>query len=388
MTVTAEQKKLLQSTANVLKEDGKEIMAKFYSNLFREHPEYRNFFNETNQKTGKQPAAMALTIYYFVENLDNLEKMTPQMARVSAKHRATFVRPEYYPVVGKYMLEAIKDSLGKQGTPDVVAAWQALYNLMASTFIKEEKELYAKLGNNEAEQGFATFTIQKKEVVAGGPTYAVTLTPKNGGKVPPYQSGQYITLRVEKNGVLHNGYYPVIESYNGNNYTVAFKQGYDTEQNSIVSEEIVRNYVVGSYILVSPPAGSFALASDAKNHLFISGGIGITSFLAMLEDLQKQGKASSATLVQCVRTEFHAAFADKLRNILPQGQYLILTQEDPISKEHLQGKVKSDTHVYLSGSEVFIAMAENALSSFNVPKSQIHYKSIEPTLRLLKSLGK
>jgi len=156
---------------------------------------------------------------------------------------------------------------------------------------------------------------------------------------------------------------------------------------ALFSEEIVRNYVVGSNILVSPPAGSFALANDAKSHLFISGGIGITSFLAMLEDLQKQGKASSATVVQCVRTEFHAAFADKLRNLLPKGQYLLLTQEDPVSKEHLQGKVQPGTHVYLSGSEVFLAMAENALSSFNVPKSQIHYKSIEPTLRLLKSLA-
>lgn len=188
--------------------------------------------------------------------------------------------------------------------------------------------------------------------------------------------------------MLHNGYYPLIEPSNGSTYTVAFKQGYDTDPNSIISEEIARNNAVGSKLLVSTPGGSFGLANDAKRHLFISGGIGITSFMSMIQDLQKQGKAASASVIQCVRTDGHAAFADKLRSILPQGQYTILTQDNPISKSHLEGKVQPDTHVYLSGSEVFLTMAENALAGFNHPKSQIHYKSIEPTLRILKNLDR
>jgi len=138
--------------------------------------------------------------------------------------------------------------------------------------------------------------------------------------------------------VLHNGRYPLLEPFNGSTYSIAFKPGYDTDPNSIISEEIIQNRAVGSTVLVSPPAGSFSLADDAKHHLFISGGIAFTSFMAILEELKKQGKADSATLIQCVRTEGHAALADKLRSMLPQGQYLILTQEDPISKTHLEAK--------------------------------------------------
>jgi nitric oxide dioxygenase len=283
-------------------------------------------------------------------------------------------------------MQAIKDYLGDKATPELMAAWQAVYDMIAETFIQHEKELYDKLGSDERDKGFVPFTISKKETIASGPIVALTLKRQDGGKLFSHTSGQYITLRVEKNGVLHNGHYPLIEPFNGFTYSVAFKQGNDVDQNSLVSEEIISNRAVGSTVLVSAPAGSFAVASDAKHHLFISGGIGITSFTAIIDELNQQGKASTVTLIQCVRTEGHAAFAAKLHKILPQNQYVILTQEDPLSKSHLEGKVTADTHVYVAGSEVFLTMAENALAGFAIPKSQLHMRSIEPTLRILKQI--
>ena len=95
-----------------MKDHGKEITKKFYSTMFQEHPEIRNFFNETNQRTGKQPIALAQTVYYFAMNLDNLDVMMPQMSRISSKHRAVTVKPEHYPIVGKYLLLAMKEYLG------------------------------------------------------------------------------------------------------------------------------------------------------------------------------------------------------------------------------------------------------------------------------------
>ncbi|CAF3423213.1 unnamed protein product [Rotaria sp. Silwood2] len=297
MSVTAEQKNLLQSNISVIKEHGKEITTKFYSTMFKEHPEMRNFFNQTNQKTGKQPMALAQTVYYFVEHLDNLDVMIPQMARISSKHRAITVKPEHYPIVGKYLLQAIKEYLGEKATPELMAAWQAVYDLIAATFMKLEKELYDKLGSDEHDKGFVPFTIVKKEPIASGPIYIVTLERQDNGKLFDYHAGQYITLRVERGGVLHHGHYPLIDPFDGDTYTVAFKQGNDLDQNSIVSEEIIRNHGVGSTILLSPPAGSFSLAKDGKHHLFVSGGIGITSFMAMIQELNQQGKADSVSLI-------------------------------------------------------------------------------------------
>ena len=388
MTLTAEQKKLLQDNISVMKEHGKEITTNFYATMFKEQPEMRNFFNQTNQKTGKQPIALAQTICYFVDNLDNLNVMVPQMSRISSKHRAITVKPEHYPIVGKYLMKAIKEHMGEKATPELMAAWQAVYDLIAETFMKLEKELYEKLGNDERDRGFVAFTVLKNEPIASGPIYTLTLERQDGGKLWSYNCGQYVTVRVDKSGVLHHGHYYLLEPFNGNNYTIAFKKGNDLDQNSIVSTELIQNYPAGSTVLLSPPAGSFSLAKDGKHHLFISGGIGITSFMSMIQELNQQGKAATASLIQCVRTEDHAAFAGKLHKILPKDHFVILTQDEPISKNHLEGKLTPDTHVYIAGSEVFLTMVENALAGIAHPKSHIHVRSIEPTLRILQSIGK
>ena len=386
MTVTQEQKQLLQSTANVLKDNGKDIMSKFYAALFKEQPEYRNYFNQTNQETGKQPEAMAETIYQFIQYLDNLDAMKPQMSRLSSKHRAVGVKPELYPTLGKYLIGAITQALGSKATPEVVAAWNALYSQMASTFIEREKKLYAELGDSDADKGFVPFTITKKDSIANGPTYLVTLERQGGGKLWNYTPGQYITIRIEKNGVQHQGHYTLVEPSNGKNYTIAFKQGKKTDQNIIVNDEIASNRQVGGTVLVSGPAGSFGAVDGAKSNLFIGGGIGIASLMAIINQLVQQNKASSISVVQCVRAQGDAAFGEQLKKQLPQGQYVLLTEKETIAKSYLDGKVNADTQVYISGSEAFLALVQKALAGFNLPKSQIHIKSIEPTLGLLKAI--
>jgi len=192
---------------------------------------------------------------------------------------------------------------------------------------------------------------------------------------------------LKKNGIQHQGHYTLLEPSNGKSYSIAFKQGKKTDQNIIVNDEIASNRQVGSTVLVSGPAGSFGGVENAKSNLFIGGGIGIASLLAIINQLTHQNKASSASVIQCVRAKGDAAFGEQLSKQLPQGQYVLLTEKETIAKSHLEGKVQSDTHVYISGSEAFLDLVHKALAGFNLPKSQIHIKSIEPTLGLLKAIS-
>ena len=101
MSITEEQKKLLRSTSYTSNDHGPKIIDEFFSRVFREHPEYRNYFNRTNHQTGKQPAAFGLTFYTYIENPDNLDAMLPHMSRISSKHRSSVVKPELCPTLGK-----------------------------------------------------------------------------------------------------------------------------------------------------------------------------------------------------------------------------------------------------------------------------------------------
>ncbi|CAF4862480.1 unnamed protein product, partial [Rotaria sp. Silwood1] len=60
------------------------------------------------------------------------------------------------------------------------------------------------------------------------------------------------------------------------------------ESKGIFTNELIENYNEGDTILASLPAGAFAVVHDAKHHLCIVGGIGITVLSAMIEGLYKQ----------------------------------------------------------------------------------------------------
>jgi nitric oxide dioxygenase len=388
MSLTKEQKEIVKSTAPILKEHGKEITSIFYKHLFQDHPELLNLFNQTNQKIGTQPLSLANTVYFAAENIENLGVLMPQIQHIAHKHRALTVQPEHYPIVGKYLLFAVDEFLGGTGNSDILTAWSAAYDIIASVFIDLEKQLYNELGQDERDKAFISHTIIKKEKVANGPIVSFTFERRDSGKLHDYHPGQYITLRIKKGNYFHNRHYSLIQPFDGKTYRIAIKQEIDQEPKGLVSNEIINNYNVGDQVLATLPAGTFTLINDAKHHLFIAGGIGITVLSPMILDLHQQNKSDIATLIHCVPTEGHAVFADQMRTILPENQYYILLQ----SKHLLQGTIEQTltpkTHVYLCGSAIFMNKVEEYLAQCEHPSSQIHIEAYQPSLSLIKDAVK
>jgi len=388
MPITEEQKHIVKSTAPILKENGKEITSIFYKHLFEAHPELLNLFNQTNQKIGSQPLALANTVYFAAENIDNLGVLMPQVKLIAHKHRALTVQPEHYPIVGKYLLQAIAEYLGTKATPEILDAWAAAYDLIASIFIDVEKQLYDELGQDERDKGFVSFTIVKKEKVSNTPIIAFTLERHDGGKIHNYHPGQYITLRIKKGNYFHNRHYSLIQPFDGKTYCIAIKQHIDHDPKGIVSNEIINNYRKGDKILVSLPAGDFTLVDNARHYLFIAGGVGITVLSSMIHELHKQGKSNIATLIHCVPSESHAAFSNQMRSILRRNQYHLLLRGRNILQGLIHDTIKPDTHVYLCGSALFMNKVENYLSECDHPSSHIHAEAYRPSLSLIKNAVK
>jgi nitric oxide dioxygenase len=387
MSLTERQKQILKCTSSIFKEHGKEVTSILYKHLFAVHPELLDIFNRTNQKNGTQPLALANTMYLVIENIDNLDMLMPQILLISHKHRASTVQPEHYLILGKYFLVAIDEFLGGMTDPDILGAWAAAYKIITTIFIDIEKKLYAELGSKH-EQGFIPFTIIKKETIASGPIVAFTFERINGGNLRDYQSGQYITLRIKKDGLYHIRHYSLIEPFDGKTYRIAIKQEIDHEPKGTVSNELINKYKEGDTVLISLPAGTFALIKDAKHHLFIAGGIGITVLASMVQDLYKQGKADIITLIHCVLAEDQAAFADQMRRILPENQYHLLLQSKHLLQGTIEKSITPETHVYLCGSATFMNKVEDYLAQCNHPSSQIHMEAYQPSLSLIKNAVK
>ncbi|WP_313800182.1 globin domain-containing protein [Cytobacillus sp.] len=109
---------IVKSTLPFLKEHGETITRHFYQRLFKNHPELLNVFNQTHQRTGHQPKALADAVYAAAANIEDMSKIMPALERIGEKHRSLQIKPEQYPIVGENLLGAIKEILGDGATEE------------------------------------------------------------------------------------------------------------------------------------------------------------------------------------------------------------------------------------------------------------------------------
>jgi nitric oxide dioxygenase len=126
-------------------EHGEAITRLFYTQMLEAHPELRSMFNANDQESGKQAKRLAMAILAYVGNIDRLDLLGPAVTNISRRHVHTHVKAEQYPIVGHYLLEAIKSVLGVAATPEILDAWGVAYQELADIMIDREKAMYAEV---------------------------------------------------------------------------------------------------------------------------------------------------------------------------------------------------------------------------------------------------
>ncbi len=188
---------IVKATLPVVREHGEAITTRFYERLFEKHPELKNVFNMTHQKTGHQPRALANAVYGAAANIEDMSSIMPVLERIGQKHRSLQIKPEHYPIVGENLLMAIKDILGDAATDEIIGAWADAYEVISDVFIRMEDILYKTSETQKGGwAGFKPFIIEKKvkesEVIT-----SFYLKPEDGGELPGFIPGQYITVKIE-----------------------------------------------------------------------------------------------------------------------------------------------------------------------------------------------
>lgn len=140
MTLSEKTIKICKATAPVLVEHGEAITTKMYEILFTKYPETKALFGDAPED---QHTKLAGAIVAYASNIDNLKVLEKAIEGMAKRHVKTNVKPEYYPMVGVSLLEAIKDVLGDAATDDVIEAWKEAYFFLVDILIAKEKELYA-----------------------------------------------------------------------------------------------------------------------------------------------------------------------------------------------------------------------------------------------------
>jgi nitric oxide dioxygenase len=141
--MTETQTQILKSTLSAVQEHGLSIATVFYKHLLEQNPELAPMFATGDQENGKQAERLAAAILAYVGNIDRLNLLGPAVTNISRRHVATGVKPEHYPIVGRHLLEAIRQVLAGAATPEILDAWAAAYQQLADIMIEREQAMYA-----------------------------------------------------------------------------------------------------------------------------------------------------------------------------------------------------------------------------------------------------
>lgn len=363
----------IKSTVPVLEVHGLAITKTFYSNLFKDNPQLLNIFNHTNQKKDRQQTALANTVYAAAVHIDNLEAIVPAVVQIAHKHVSLGILPEHYPIVGKYLLAAIKEVLGDAATDEIIDAWAKAYGVIADVFISVEEDLYQATENAGGWRLFKDFTIEKV-VEESEAVKSFYLKPADGEKLPAFKAGQFITLRTQVPGeeFLMNRQYTLTDGTE-DHFRISVKREDDVTPNGIVSN-FLHNAEIGTKVDVSAPAGVFTLVQNDSPVLFISGGVGVTPLQGMLKTMEGR----QASFIQCARNENVAAFKETIeQNVAAtDGKYKAVYSDldGYVTKAQIEEFLVPGMEVYVCGPTAFMETVIQYLVELGVPGDKIHYE--------------
>lgn len=390
--LSAKSAEVIEATLPVVGAAIGDITPRFYDRLFAAHPELlRDLFNRGNQANGSQREALAGSIAAFATALvaDPDQRPDAMLARIAHKHVSVGIGNDQYKIVHEHLFAAIVEVLGDAVTPEVAAAWDEVYWLMANALIAVEDRLRAEAaaGGDPADL-WRTYTVvarvQETETVT---TYLVR--PADGRPVPAFRPGQYVSVRTE----LPDGAHQIRQYSLSGGADGALRFSVKREDGGEVSSHLHDHLKAGDPVELAPPLGDIALADGDGPVLLASAGIGNTPMTAMLDHLAATGSTRQVVSVHGDRDQLSHAFRAELARLtatLPNATSHVFYEQPlgewPAERTGLVDlstvEVPAGTTAYLCGPLPFLRAVREQLLTAGVAAADIHYEVFGPDLWL------
>lgn len=372
------EKDVVKETVPVLQDKGVEITSNFYARMFKQHPELKNMFNQTNQQRGLQSTALAQSVLAAAVNIDHLEAILPVVKEIAYKHCALQVPPAGYDIVGENLIAAIKEVVGLDDDHEIIKTWKKAYQEIADIFISVEKDIYKDM----LWDGFQPFKVETIEQVSSD---IKAFTVSSGEyDLSQFVPGQYITVDVgsEKMPYRAKRHYSIVKG-DKNHLTFAVKRDVTTEHEGEVSTILHDEYQEGDNINLTAPVGPFHVVEKGNRHLFLGSGIGVTPLVSMFNEVVNDN--GEARFIQVTNDMDDAPFSSLLTAIANENTQATYDLYDKnkngyIGSEQLKQWIDNDTEIYVCGGKSFIQSMIKALKELNIDESKIHYETFIPKL--------
>lgn len=398
---------IVKATVPALQAHGVAITQTMYGYLFKDE-EIRNLFNQSHQGArGAQPQALAAAILAYAENVDNLAVLGSAVERIAQKHAGLNILPEHYPHVANALLKAIGEVLDGAATEEILKAWGEAYWFLAEILIGREAEIYrAQAAAPGGWAGWREFVVdqvvEESEVIK-----SFYLRPADGGRVMRHKPGQYLTFKLDMpgHGALKRNY-SISSAPSDSAYRITVKREPSPPETPDAPAGAASNWLhdiaaPGTVLQVAPPAGDFVLEPESGPVVLLSGGVGLTPMVSMLEAIVQQAAPRPTWYVHGAQNGRVHAMAGRIRELQASNEEIkavcFYAEPDPddvrgedydqdgfITVNWLKAHTPFDDAVfYLCGPKPFLRALVPQLAVAGVDATRIRYEFFGPADELI-----
>lgn len=380
----------VKSTIPLLASAGPALTAHFYQRMFAHNPELQDIFNMSNQKNGRQPAALFEAIAAYAHNIDNVQVLEQAIERIAQKHTSLHIQPMHYGIVGHHLIETLRELAPDAFTAEVEEAWTHAYNFLAQVFISRESELYTLRGeSNGGWKGARSFIVKEKKAESKWVTSFI-LQAKDQCSIIDFLPGQYLGVEVTPLQAQYKEIrqYSLSDTPNGHTYRISVKR----EANDIPG--VVSNYLhdwvnEGDEVKAYAPAGDFYFQDRQAPVALISAGVGITPMQSILESLAKQAYDQPVHYLHACESHEQHSFPQRTRDLVKANSWrqTVWYRTGQVQDQDTLGGMMNladlelpfgNGDFYLCGPVPFMKFAKTQLTELGVSEERIHYEVFGP----------
>ena len=395
--LTESSRTVVEATLPAVGENIATIAERFYAHMFAAHPELLDgLFNRGNQAEGTQQRALAGSVALFAAALVQHPDRLPEqlLSRIAHKHASLGLRADQYQIVHDHLMWAIVDVLGDAVTPEVAAAWDEVYWLMARALINQERGLYSARGVRPERVGREWEVEEKVRETEDVVSFRVKRVDDR--LVKTSLPGQYVTVTVRMpDGVHQPRQYSLTRADDGEHRSFAVKRVRGEGKPAGEVSNFLHDHVgVGDRLTMSLPYGDVVLDDSGHPVVFISAGIGVAPMAGMLSHLVVAGSHLPITMLHADLNEdafpLRRHVLDQVR-ALPNASMYVWYEDGPHGALAVDGRfggmmdlddveLPDDAEYYLCGPLPFMRQIRSVLLERGVRPSDVQYEVFGPDL--------